>query len=202
MNAQRISIVLFLIIQILAGCASYQPPVDSQDLSEMQLTSLASLSLKKTQDQLDYCGSNYTARIFFTSTTIYRSCLTLSPDGRTLAIGPYTRDGPIELRRVEDNQLLWTINSNAFPMFSPDGRHLVISGKLRVEVWDANTGRLLNESGFYWPDFRAGYYRISPDSKIRCLRRVYQQGWNHTTNDFSRYEGNWRHSRLTWCSRV
>jgi RNA polymerase sigma factor (sigma-70 family) len=79
--------------------------------------------------------------------------LTLSPDGKWLAILSQTinsKDGPIVILEFSTGRVVRGMGKRGsggglgYPLYSPDGKVLAVSGQQTIELWDPESGRLLH----------------------------------------------------------
>ena len=78
--------------------------------------------------------------------------IAISPDGKTLASGGGSlkdnSDKTVKLWNLETGKLISSIDGNSniisFLGFTPDGKYLVNATDPKINVWDVNTGKLVN----------------------------------------------------------
>lgn len=79
--------------------------------------------------------------------------LTFSPDGNMLAIGLGATNNQVQLRNIENNNLVCTLDGH-FSSFSIDGNILATWDSIRVYLWDTNGCESIGKS----QDFSDAYY--------------------------------------------
>lgn len=146
---------------LLSSCATpYQPPPNEKSIAEAELTKLAEFTVPKSADVLYVCRDGAplsTVASYLDSPVIALTrwaCIDFNPDGETFAIGPMTKGGGAELRRMSDGGLVETFSSAAPPQFSRDGRYLIFGGGIEyfgtwgtprygtaLEIWDLRNAR-------------------------------------------------------------